>query len=114
MLQFFIVFLTSALSGMGVGGGGLYILYLTLILDLPQIQAQGINLAFFVISALSSLFIHFHKRKIHLPLVLCISIFGAAGSLSGAYLSKRLSMALLSKAFGCFLVFCGLKTFFAK
>lgn len=99
---------------MGVGGGGLYIIYLTLIVKTPQLEAQGINLAFFIVSALSALLIHVRKRNIHVPLVLIVSIFGAAGSLLGAYLARLISASLLAKAFGGFLIFCGLRTFFSK
>ena len=30
----------SALSGMGVGGGGLFVIYLALLTDTPQLAAQ--------------------------------------------------------------------------
>ena len=43
-------FLISALMGMGVGGGGLLIIYLTLYLNLPQLTAQGTNLLLFVLA----------------------------------------------------------------
>ena len=34
----------AVLSGMGVGGGGLFVLYLAFFTDLPQAVAQGNNL----------------------------------------------------------------------
>jgi len=30
---------TAVLAGLGVGGGGLLVIYLTLVLNLPQLQA---------------------------------------------------------------------------
>lgn len=114
MLRFFIAFFISALAATGVGGGGLYILYLTLVCGLPQLQAQGINLAFFMISAVSSLLVHAKKRKISLPIVLTLGITGALGALLGARLASVLDTALLSKAFGAFLIFCGIQTLFSS
>ena len=45
-------FLLSALSGMGVGGGGLFVIYLAFATDMPQLSAQGANLLFFLCSAM--------------------------------------------------------------
>ncbi len=114
MLSFLIAFLAAALSGMGIGGGGIYILYLTLILNMQSAQARGINLAFFIVAALSSLAIHLKKRKICIPLVLITALGGITGALLGAHLSHIMNETLLQKAFGGFLVFCGLRSFFIK
>ena len=45
-----ITFLLAALSGMGVGGGGLFVIYLSLFTNTPQLTAQGMNLLFFLLS----------------------------------------------------------------
>ena len=47
-MKYIIPFLISALMGMGVGGGGLFIIYFTLLLGTPQLTAQGTNLLLFV------------------------------------------------------------------
>ena len=73
-------FLIAALMGMGVGGGGLFVIFLTLCLKFPQAIAQGTNLLFFVIAGAISLFYHLKHRKIN-PLEISIMIFfGCAGS----------------------------------
>ena len=41
-------FLVACLCGMGAGGGGLMVLYLTAMLKISQAEAQGINLLFFL------------------------------------------------------------------
>ena len=56
--------LIAALSGMGVGGGGLLVIWLVLIMDMPSRTAQGINLVFFVISALAALPVHLLRRLV--------------------------------------------------
>ena len=49
MFDIIISFICALLAGMGVGGGGILIIYLTLFKNLPQATAQGINLLFFVV-----------------------------------------------------------------
>ena len=44
----FAAFLTALLAGMGVGSGGLFVVFLTVFLDYPQLAAQGLNLYFFI------------------------------------------------------------------
>ena len=62
-----ITFLLAALSGMGVGGGGLFVIYLSLFTDTPQLVAQGMNLLFFLFfsqnSTLPPLFLRFMISK---------------------------------------------------
>ena len=48
----------SILSAWGVGGGTLLLLVMTLLLDVDQRTAQGINLLFFLPAAASALFVH--------------------------------------------------------
>ena len=43
--------LIALLSGMGVGGGGLFAVYLSMFTDIPQLSVQGYNLLFFLFSA---------------------------------------------------------------
>ena len=49
---------TGVLSGFGVGGGTLLLIYLTAFAGLPQEQAQGINLLYFLPAAAASLPAH--------------------------------------------------------
>ncbi len=114
LFAFMISSLLAALSATGVGGGGLYVLYLTSLCAVPQLTAQGMNLAFFIAGAVSSLVLHIRKRKIAWKLVLLVGLLGALGALCGAFLAVRLDAVLLSKAFGALLLICGIRTLFAK
>ncbi len=107
-------FFTAVLSGTGVGGGGLFVIYLTLVRHTPQLEAQGTNLAFFLASALSSMLWHIPKRKMRWRLILFAGLFGALGGLCGAWIAKMTAMTLLSKCFGGFLLFCGLRSLLGK
>ena len=113
-VDFIVGILSSALSGTGVGGGGLFIIYLGLAKDMTQDIMQGINLIFFEASAVSALPIHIRKRNINLPLVLLIGIFGIVGAYFGTRIAETLSPALLKKIFGGFMVITGIKTLFSR
>ena len=100
-------FFMGALSGMGIGGGGLLVIYLTLIRGAEQINAQGINLYFFVFASIAALFIHCRKRRIDYSLVLLLSAFGMPVSLFGGLLASVTDPYLLRKIFGVMLMIAG-------
>ena len=102
-----VAFVISVLSGLGVGGGGLFVIYLALFTDTPQLTIQGINLAFFLFSASASLIVHLTKRKIFFLAVIVMSFFGVIGALGGSALSRYVGQDLLRKAFGIMLIFTG-------
>lgn len=68
-MSFFIPLLaglvTGVLSGFGVGGGTLLLIYMTAFAGLPQDLAQGINLLYFLPAALTAL-PHLDKPPPHL------------------------------------------------
>ena len=101
-------FLIAALSGLGVGGGGLFVVFLALFTNTPQITAQGINLLFFLFSAGSSICIHLSRRQIFGSAIIIMALFGILGSVCGAMLSSIAPQSLLRKAFGVMLVISGL------
>ena len=53
LLDIIVSFAIALLSGLGVGSGGLLVIYLTLYAGTPQLQAQGVNLVFFLFSILA-------------------------------------------------------------
>jgi len=103
-----ITFLLAALSGMGVGGGGLFVIYLSLFTDTPQLVAQGMNLLFFLFSSGASVTVHLRARRICYPAVGVMTLFGIVGALLGAFLTTRLPSHLLRQIFGGMLVISGI------
>lgn len=101
---------SAVLSGMGVGSGGLLVIYFSLFTDLPQRAAQGINLLFFLFSGGTALAFHGGKRHLYPGVIFLMSICGIAGSFLGVFLSHRLPPTLLRKLFGGMLVITGLIT----
>ena len=102
------LFVFAVLSGLGVGGGGLLVIYLALFTDVAQLSAQGINLLFFIFSCGASMLVHLSKRKIFILAVAVMSAFGVIGALVGSYLSALIEQELLKKFFGVMLIGCGI------
>ena len=109
-----VTLIVALLSGMGIGSGGLMVLYLTLFRDNSQLEAQGLNLLFFLFAAASSMIVHLSRRRIRLGAVLLM----IAGGLPAAYLGTRLALVLpddwVRRLFGVFLVIVGLPGVFSS
>ena len=100
-------FIASSLAAMGVGGGGLLIIYLTEIVGIEQRSSQGINLIFFLCASISALSVHLRKRKLAFDLALCFGISGSLGAAIGCTIAKNASNELLRHSFGILLLIAG-------
>lgn len=97
----------STLSGMGIGGGGLLVLYLVFVRNMAQPSAQGLNLMFFIAASLSALLYHFKKRKIDKKLLVLLIIPGIIGAVIGSLLANVIDPLLIRKIFGWLSVISG-------
>ena len=108
--NFIASFLISTLMGMGIGGGGLFVIYLTLCLNYEQIMAQGTNLIFFIISAAASIFIHLKKRKIRFAQVSVLIGFGSFGCVLFSRIANAIDPKIPKIALGILLIGSGIYT----
>ena len=106
--------LIAALAGLGVGGGGLLVIYLTMAKNISQLEAQGINLLFFVTAGAASLIVHIKKRKLKWKLIIFMIIFGSAGAVAGSLIASATDVSIVKKIFGGFLLVSGLIELFTK
>jgi uncharacterized membrane protein YfcA len=100
-------FLSGIIGAMGLGGGAVLLIYLTLFKDMGQLEAQGINLIFFIPIALLSVAIYAFKKQIEWKTVLIFSAAGLVGALLGVWLSVVFGTELLGKLFGGLLIGAG-------
>ena len=114
MLSILASFAIALLSGMGVGSGGLFVIWLTMAENVPQLTAQGLNLLFFIFSSASSLLVHLQKRHIMWGAVLIMTVTGILGALIGGVLTNILDAALIKKLFGGMLILSGLAALLKK
>ncbi len=99
--------LSAVLSGMGVGGGGLFIIYLTFAASLPQKTSQLYNLIFFLAASVASMPIHALRRRLDYKIIFLLALGGIVGALLGTQISKAVSGGSLRCALGGFFVVCG-------
>lgn len=97
----------AVLTGLGVGSGGLYILYLTEIMKIPQKEAQGLNLFFFFTCILSASIFNLFKNRIVKKTLFPLLFFGILSSLFTSFLVQKFEGEVLKKLFGIFLIFLG-------
>lgn len=102
------------LSGVGVGGGSLLILWLTLVLGMDHRTARVLNLLFFIPSALVSSLFRWKQNTLNFPKILPAVIAGCISAGLFALLSKQMDIHLLRKFFGVLLLVTGLRELFYK
>lgn len=107
-------FLTGIFASMGLGGGMVLIIYLTVFAGFSQLVAQGINLVFFIPIAIISLVLHTKNKLVEWKKAVPAVLWGTAAVIISAWLANRIEQSLLSKAFGIFLILMGLKELFFK
>jgi uncharacterized membrane protein YfcA len=102
-------FFGAALSAMGLGGGGIFLSYLTAFLGQEQLKAQGINLVFFIPVAAVALFIHIRNGLVRWRAVWPCVLAGLPGVWLGSWLAAWFDSALLSKMLALLLAIIGIR-----
>ena len=100
---------SGILGAMGFGGGGILILYLTLYKDMPQAVSQGINLIFFIPSAILAIIFHIKNKLIDKKTALTYIGYGLIGVALGFFLLNRLEDKTLRIIFAVILILVGAK-----
>ncbi len=100
--------LTGILSGFGVGGGTLLLVYMTLVAGLDQQLAQGINLLYFLPAGLMALPAHIKNGYIEKKSLLPAIGAGLICAALGAWAATAVNTDLLRKCFGAFLILIGI------
>lgn len=106
--------MSGIIGGMGLGGGAVLIIYLTVFQNMEQLRAQGVNLLFFIPIALVAVIIYSLKKQIKWCVTLPLAIGGILGAVGGFYLTDFIGGNFTAKLFGGFLILLGLKEIFTK
>lgn len=106
--------LSAIIGAMGLGGGGVLLIYFNLFTQTPQTLAQGINLLFFIPSAIVAIIIYIKKKLVNFKLAIIFSLLGLVGALAGAYLACFIESRVLSKLFAILLLIMGALQFRKK
>lgn len=89
---------------MGMGGGTILILLLSIFLDLDQHVAQATNLVFFIPTAIGAIIIGIKNKNVQWKLAIPIIIAGVIGATISSNISTHMNVRLLRKLFGVFLL----------
>ena len=112
MLVLCVSTLLGFLTGLGIGGGSLLILWLTLVESQSAETARGINLLFFLPSALIACLFRKKQGKLDLRRVWPAMAAGAAAAAVFSLISGMLRPDVRQKPFGILLLATGIRELF--
>lgn len=104
----------GTLAGLGVGGGSLLILWLTLVLNVPYPEARITNLLFFLPGALLATTLRIKERAIPIERIWPSIVTGCIGAALAFYLGKQIDLSILKKLFGGLLLLTGVRELFYR
>lgn len=103
MLEIIFGMISGVVTGLGMGGGTILILFLSLFIGLEQHTAQATNLIFFIPTSIAAIITNIKQKNIDLKLAVNISIFGIVGAIIGSIISNNISSEKLKKYFAIFI-----------
>lgn len=102
------------LSGLGIGGGTILILWLTQVLHMDPDIARTINLMFFVTAAGSVSIVRTRKKQIPWRSILPAMAAGCVTSVVFSLLSRSMDTGITKKLFGFLLLLTGVRELFYR
>lgn len=106
--------LMGFLAGIGVGGGSLLIMWLTLVLNMPYPQARILNLLFFLPSAVVATLFRWKQGKLDIQKILPAILAGCVAAAVFSWVSSHIDVSMLKKAFGVLLLITGIRELLYK
>lgn len=104
MVEILVGLISGVVSGMGMGGGSILILLLSLFLGVEQHIAQATNLVFFIPTAIVSIIINTKQKYVNYKTAIPVIGTGVIGAITGAIIATKMDVAHLKRYFGYFLL----------
>ena len=104
----------GALSSLGIGGGSLLMLWLTLAIGMDARPARLINLMFFLPCALIACLFRLRQGRLNRAVAVPTVAAGCAGSVIGCLLGGLVDVDLLQRIFGGVLILFGIREIFYR
>ena len=108
MLNIIIGLVSGVISGMGIGGGAILIPALIFFESVNQQTAQGINLVYFIPTAIAALIVHIKNKNIEMKTAVITGLSGVFGAIGGSFAAGAIKSDILRRIFGIFLLFIGI------
>lgn len=102
------------LTGLGIGGGSLLMLWLTIVINLDPHTARNINLLFFLPAALISCLFHGMQKQIPWKKIFPAMAAGCASALLFSWLGTVIQIEWIKRIFGILLIVTGLREIFYR
>ena len=102
-------FVLGFLAGLGVGGGSLLMLWLTLVAGIEHNTARTINMMFFIAAAGSVCIYRMKKRTLSLKPILPAILAGCVAAALFSLLSTVIELHIIRKIFGGLLLITGVR-----
>ena len=96
-------------AGLGLGGGSLLMMWLTLAVGIDHPTARAINLMFFIVAAGSVCIFRLKSRSLSFKPIIPAVIAGCVAAALLSLLGKSVDTALLKKIFGVLLLITGIR-----
>lgn len=106
------IFISAILGSMGLGGGSVLMLYFLFFSEIGQSQAQGLNLLFFIPTALFSIFLHKKNNLLDLKALKKVLPSGILGCILGSIAALKINSDFLRKIFAIYLLAMSVKEFY--
>lgn len=103
MFEIIIGVISGFVSGMGMGGGTILILCLSMFMGVEQHIAQATNLVFFIPTSIIAIITNIKQKYIDFKVAIPIALSGIVGAVIGATFSAKTDVRYLRKYFGIFL-----------
>ncbi len=103
MIEVLAGLVSGIVSGTGMGGGTILILFLSVFLEFNQHTAQATNLVFFIPTSIAAIIVNIKEKNINWKVAIYISITGIIGAIIGAIIAGKTDVNNLKKYFGYFL-----------
>ena len=102
------------LAGLGVGGGSILMLWLTMVVNMEYPAARIVNMLFFLPSALITTLFRRKQGTVSIKKILPAIIAGCIAAAIFSYVSKQIDTSLLKKIFGGLLLVTGIRELFYR
>ena len=102
------------LSGLGIGGGSLLILWLTLGMNIPHNTARASNLMFFIVCAGTVTLLRWKTGAVHLKKILPAILAGCLFAGIFSWISTVTDVTAFRKLFGILLLVTGTRELFYR
>ena len=108
LLNSLIIFLLAIPLGLGIGGGGLFLIYLSDAVGVARDTAVYLNLIFFLSALFAAAAGHLRAGRLSFSALGTIVLFGLPGAFFGRWLATLFPPALLHLLLGLFLLVSGI------